>query len=26
SLWDLHWVKDLDDAGFIDNLLSRLPS
>jgi hypothetical protein len=22
SLWDLHWVKSLDDAGFIDNLIS----
>ena len=21
SLWDLHWVKDLDDAGFIDDLV-----
>jgi len=20
SLWDLHWVKQLDDAGFIDDL------
>jgi len=23
SLWDLHWVKELDDAGFIDDLTSR---
>jgi len=23
SLWDLHWVKELDDAGFIDNLITR---
>lgn len=21
SLWDLHWVKELDDQGFIDNLI-----
>ena len=26
SLWDLHWVKELDDAGFIDDLTSRLQS
>jgi hypothetical protein len=24
SLWDLHWVKDLDDAGFIDGLVRQL--
>jgi hypothetical protein len=24
SLWDLHWVKDLDDAGFIDELVKNL--
>ncbi len=24
SLWDLHWVKALDDAGFIDQLVKRL--
>jgi hypothetical protein len=23
SLWDLHWVKALDDAGFIDGLVQR---
>jgi hypothetical protein len=23
SLWDLHWVKELDDAGFIDELAKR---
>jgi hypothetical protein len=22
-LWDLHWVKELDDAGFIDELARR---
>ena len=26
SLWDLHWVKELDDAGFIDDLTSQLQS
>ena len=26
SLWDLHWVKELDDAGFIDDFTSRLQS
>ncbi|HEX6801286.1 MAG TPA: hypothetical protein VF130_02305, partial [Candidatus Binatia bacterium] len=26
SLWDLHWVKELDDAGFVDDLTSRLQS
>jgi hypothetical protein len=25
SLWDLHWVKALDDAGFIDELINKLP-
>lgn len=24
ALWDLHWVKDLDDAGFITGLTDRL--
>jgi hypothetical protein len=24
SLWDLHWVKELDDAGFIDGLIARM--
>jgi len=24
SLWDLHWVKDLDDAGFIDGVVNNL--
>ena len=23
ALWDLHWVKELDDEGFIDALLRR---
>jgi len=23
ALWDLHWVKDLDDGGFIDGLLGQ---
>jgi len=23
SLWDLHWVKDLDDGGFIDGLIKQ---
>jgi hypothetical protein len=23
AFWDLHWVKDLDDAGFIDDLVKR---
>jgi len=26
TLWDLHWVKELDDAGFIDELVKRLSS
>src|SRR5262245_50753051 len=24
SLWDLHWVKDLDDRGFINEIAERL--
>jgi ABC-type nitrate/sulfonate/bicarbonate transport system substrate-binding protein len=24
TLWDLHWVKELDDEGFIDNLIASL--
>jgi ABC-type nitrate/sulfonate/bicarbonate transport system substrate-binding protein len=24
TLWDLHWVKELDDEGFIDNLAASL--
>jgi hypothetical protein len=24
TLWDLHWLKELDDEGFIDNLIERL--
>jgi ABC-type nitrate/sulfonate/bicarbonate transport system substrate-binding protein len=24
ALWDLHWVKELDDEGFIDNLVASL--
>jgi hypothetical protein len=24
TLWDLHWVKELDDEGFIEKLLERL--
>jgi len=24
SVWDLHWVKRLDDAGFIDDLADHL--
>ncbi len=24
SLWDMHWVKTLDDEGFIDGLVARL--
>jgi hypothetical protein len=24
SLWDLHWVKELDDSGFIDELVGQL--
>ncbi|HEY1373630.1 MAG TPA: hypothetical protein VGH50_14265 [Candidatus Binatia bacterium] len=24
SLWDLHWVRQLDDAGFIDGLIANL--
>jgi len=26
SLWDLHWVKELDDEGFIDSLITELSS
>ena len=26
ALWDLHWLKQLDDEGFIDGLISRLSS
>jgi hypothetical protein len=24
SLWDLHWVRQLDDEGFIDGLIDNL--
>jgi hypothetical protein len=24
TLWDLHWVKQLDDAGYIDDLISQI--
>jgi hypothetical protein len=24
TLWDLHWLKELDDEGFIDNLVASL--
>ena len=24
SVWDLHWVKELDDEGFIDTLMVKL--
>lgn len=24
TLWDLHWVKELDDEGFIDGLVAKL--
>jgi hypothetical protein len=24
TLWDLHWLKELDDEGFIDNLIASL--
>jgi ABC-type nitrate/sulfonate/bicarbonate transport system substrate-binding protein len=24
SLWDLHWVKELDDAGFIDEIIALM--
>ena len=24
SLWDLHWVKELDDGGFIDGMIMQL--
>jgi hypothetical protein len=23
TLWDLHWLKELDDEGFIDELIKR---
>jgi hypothetical protein len=26
SLWDLHWVKELDDEGFIDGLIKQATS
>ena len=26
SLWDLHWLKELDDAGFIEELVRQLSS
>jgi ABC-type nitrate/sulfonate/bicarbonate transport system substrate-binding protein len=26
TLWDLHWLKELDDEGFIDELITRLSS
>ena len=26
TLWDLHWLKELDDEGFIDDLITRLSS
>jgi hypothetical protein len=26
SLWDLHWVKKLDDEGFIDGLINETTS
>lgn len=26
SLWDLHWVKELDDGGFIDDLMRQMKS
>lgn len=24
ALWDLHWVKELDDEGFIDSLIAKM--
>lgn len=24
TLWDLHWLKELDDEGFIDQLMKNL--
>ena len=24
ALWDLHWVKELDDEGFIDDLIRQI--
>ncbi len=26
ALWDLHWLKELDDEGYIDDLVTRLSS
>ena len=26
SLWDLHWIKELDDTGFIDGLIKQTAS
>ncbi len=26
TFWDLHWVKKLDDEGFIDSLIDQLRS
>ncbi len=26
ALWDLHWLKELDDEGFIDRLIADLPT
>ena len=26
SLWDLHWVKELDDDGFIDQIANSDPA
>jgi hypothetical protein len=23
TLWDLHWLKELEDAGFIDDLMKQ---
>ena len=25
TLWDLHWLKELDDEGFIDELVAAYP-
>ncbi|MBM2811725.1 MAG: hypothetical protein HW416_2484, partial [Chloroflexi bacterium] len=24
TLWDLHWLKQIDDEGFIDDLIARM--
>ena len=24
TIWDVHWVKELDDEGFIDGLIQRM--